>query len=54
MKRMNYEMVENLLGRLSQGQYGNIQAIPRILKILEDESVAASFFVPAVTALAVP
>ena len=42
------------IGRLSQGQYGNIQAIPRILKILEDESVAASFFVPAVTALLYP
>jgi peptidoglycan/xylan/chitin deacetylase (PgdA/CDA1 family) len=42
------------IGRLSQGQYGSVQAIPRILKILGDESVTASFFVPAVTALLYP
>ena len=42
------------IGRLSQGQYGNVQAIPRILKMLHEENVAASFFVPAVTALLYP
>jgi peptidoglycan/xylan/chitin deacetylase (PgdA/CDA1 family) len=42
------------IGRLSQGQYGSVQAIPRILKILGDEAVTASFFVPAVTALLYP
>src|SRR5436190_3629829 len=39
------------IGRLSQGQYGNRQGIPRILKILKTHGVKASFFVPAVTAL---
>jgi len=42
------------IGRLSQGQYGNLQGIPRILKILSDEAIPASFFVPAVTALLYP
>ena len=42
------------IGRLSQGQYGNLQGIPRILKILNDEAIPASFFVPAVTALLYP
>ena len=42
------------IGRLSQGQYGNVQGIPRILKILSDAAIPASFFVPAVTALLYP
>ena len=42
------------IGRLSQGQYGNRQGVPRILKILESQGVKASFFVPAVTALLYP
>ena len=41
-------------GRLSQGQYGNRQAMPRILDILGSLDVMASFFVPAVTALLYP
>src|SRR5947208_13062198 len=40
------------IGRLSQGQYGNRQGVPRILSILRD--VKATFFVPAVTALLYP
>ena len=40
------------IGRLSQGQYGNRQGVPRILSILAD--VKATFFVPAVTALLYP
>ena len=40
------------IGRLSQGQYGNRQGVPRILSILQD--VRATFFVPAVTALLYP
>ena len=40
------------IGRLSQGQYGNRQGVPRILSILGD--VRATFFVPAVTALLYP
>src|SRR6476620_8272459 len=39
------------IGRLSQGQYGNRQGVPRILDILDQSSVKATFFVPAVTAL---
>src|SRR5256885_13537856 len=42
------------IGRLSQGQYGARQGIPRILQILERAGVKASFFVPAVTALPYP
>jgi len=40
------------IGRLSQGQYGNRQGIPRILSILGE--IKATFFVPAVTALLYP
>src|SRR5919204_3545342 len=42
------------IGRLSQGQYGNRQGVPRILEILKRFDVPASFFVPAVTALLYP
>ena len=42
------------IGRLSQGQYGNRQGVPRILDILRRNDVKASFFVPAVTALLYP
>ena len=42
------------IGRLSQGQYGNRQGVPRILDILGRHGVKASFFVPAVTALLYP
>jgi peptidoglycan/xylan/chitin deacetylase (PgdA/CDA1 family) len=42
------------IGRLSQGQYGNRQGVPRILEILKRQNVKASFFVPAVTALLYP
>ncbi len=40
--------------RISQGQYGNRQAVPRIRRLLERESVPASFFYPAVSALLYP
>jgi peptidoglycan-N-acetylglucosamine deacetylase len=40
--------------RISQGQYGNRQATPRIRQLLERESVPASFFYPAVSALLHP
>ncbi len=42
------------IGRLSQGQYGNRQGVPRILEVLSRHGVRASFFVPAVTALLYP
>jgi len=42
------------IGRLSQGQYGNRQGVPRILEVLRSHDVKASFFVPAVTALLYP
>ena len=42
------------IGRLSQGQYGNRQGVPRILDVLRRNDVQASFFVPAVTALLYP
>jgi peptidoglycan/xylan/chitin deacetylase (PgdA/CDA1 family) len=42
------------IGKLSQGQYGNRQGVPRILDILHRHDVRASFYVPAVTALLYP
>ena len=40
--------------RLSQGQYGARQGLPRILALLKAHGVPATFFVPAVTAMLVP
>ncbi len=40
--------------RISQGQYGNRQGVPRIRKLLEREQVPATFFYPAVSALLHP
>jgi peptidoglycan/xylan/chitin deacetylase (PgdA/CDA1 family) len=42
------------IGRLSQGQYGNRVGIPRILQVLREANVPATFFVPAVVALLYP
>jgi peptidoglycan/xylan/chitin deacetylase (PgdA/CDA1 family) len=42
------------IGKLSQGQYGNRQGVPRILDILGRHGAKASFYVPAVTALLYP
>jgi peptidoglycan/xylan/chitin deacetylase (PgdA/CDA1 family) len=42
------------IGKLSQGQYGNRQGVPRILEMLAKHDVKASFFVPAVVALLYP
>lgn len=41
-------------GKLSQGQYGNRQGVPRIVEILKRHNVSASFYVPAVTAMLYP
>jgi peptidoglycan/xylan/chitin deacetylase (PgdA/CDA1 family) len=41
-------------GKLSQGQYGSRQGIPRILALLERHRIPASFFVPAVIAMLYP
>ncbi len=40
--------------RISQGQYGNRQAIPRIRALLQREAIPATFFYPAVSALLHP
>jgi peptidoglycan-N-acetylglucosamine deacetylase len=40
--------------RISQGQYGSRQAIPRIRRLLEREQISATFFYPAVSALLYP
>ena len=42
------------IGKLSQGQYGNRQGVPRILDILRKHDVRASFYVPAVAAMLYP
>jgi peptidoglycan/xylan/chitin deacetylase (PgdA/CDA1 family) len=42
------------IGKLSQGQYGNRQGVPRILDVLGRHGVPASFYVPAVTSLLYP
>ena len=41
-------------GKLSQGQYGNRVAVPRILRVLAENDIPATFFVPAVTAQLYP
>ena len=40
--------------RISQGQYGERQATPRIRALLQHEAIPASFFYPAVSALLHP
>jgi peptidoglycan-N-acetylglucosamine deacetylase len=44
----------NSIGRMSQGEYGARAGVPRILGLLERHGVPATFFVPAVAALAHP
>jgi peptidoglycan-N-acetylglucosamine deacetylase len=40
--------------RLSQGQYGNRQAVPRIRAFLQQSGIPATFFYPAVSAMLYP
>lgn len=40
--------------RISQGQYGNRQAVPRIRALLQKEAIPTTFFYPAVSALLHP
>jgi peptidoglycan/xylan/chitin deacetylase (PgdA/CDA1 family) len=42
------------IGRMSWGQYGNRVGVPRILTLLGQHGVKASFYVPAVAALTYP
>lgn len=42
------------ISALSQGHFGPRQGIPRIRKLLADNSIPATFFVPAITALHYP
>jgi peptidoglycan/xylan/chitin deacetylase (PgdA/CDA1 family) len=39
---------------LSQGQYGSRAGLPRVLRLLDRHKIAASFFVPAVSAILYP
>jgi peptidoglycan-N-acetylglucosamine deacetylase len=41
-------------GKLSQGEYGSRVGAPRILKLLQQRGIRASFFMPAVSALLHP
>jgi len=41
-------------GRLSEGEYGARVGVPRILRLLDEHDIPASFFVPAVSALMRP
>ncbi len=40
--------------RISQGQYGNRQGVPRIRRLLQAQAIPATFFYPAVSALLYP
>jgi peptidoglycan-N-acetylglucosamine deacetylase len=42
------------ISKLSQGQYGYRQSVPRILEVLRAHDISATFFVPAVVALLYP
>lgn len=42
------------IGRLSWGQFGNRQGVPRIERLLDKHDFKATFFVPAVSALLYP
>lgn len=42
---------ETLPGKLAQGEYGARVGVPRILRLLADHAIPATFFVPAVSAL---
>jgi len=42
------------IGKLAWGEYGSRVGVPRILKLLEEHDVRATFFVPAVSALLHP
>jgi len=35
------------IGPLSQGEYGSRVALPRVVRLLDDENIPASFFIPA-------
>lgn len=39
---------------LSQGEYGAVQALPRLLRILDKHEIPASFYIPAVSAMLHP
>ena len=39
---------------ISRGQYGAFEGLPRILRLLDETSVPASFFIPAVSAILNP
>src|ERR687894_1035982 len=39
------------IGRMAWGQYGNRVGVPRILAMLKNHDVPATFYVPAVAAL---
>src|SRR5215510_12640161 len=42
------------IGRMSWGQYGNRQGVPRIMAILDRFDIKATFYVPAVVSLLYP
>jgi peptidoglycan/xylan/chitin deacetylase (PgdA/CDA1 family) len=44
----------NSIGRMSWGEYGTRVGVPRILEVLGQSAIPASFFVPAVSALLHP
>src|SRR5687767_12902114 len=39
---------------LSQGEYGAVEALPRLLRILDKHQIPASFYIPAVSAMLHP
>lgn len=42
------------IGRMAWGQYGNRVGVPRVLRLLREHDIKATFYVPAVVALTYP
>ena len=39
---------------LSEGEYGALEALPRVLSLLDREALPATFFIPAISAILHP
>ena len=46
--------IDNAAGNLARGEYGAIDGLPRVLRVLDKHAVPATFFIPAVSAILHP